>query len=441
MIFDGEETLEPIKWLVAGLIPAEGLGMLFGESDVGKTFNALNLGVAVASGQPWHGHPSVEGTVVFVETEGGRAFAVRKHAAKVHACLKEDSKLPFVTVNEPLLFGPKSAEEDPDRPRGLALVVREQVTKRGLPPIRLAVIDTLAQNLAGDESENADMSPFLRQTRTWLKHLSEGATFGLLIHHPGHAEKGRGRGASSLPADLDLILHLTADPNMRDLLTLHCKRMRDAERFSQLTLKLKRVEVSVKGKPILDAFGKPQTSLVVIGGREAVDEAVSQDAVAALREALLGALPHYPDKVAVRSSGGILERLKPILGKTVGHDRVEAELEKLESEGYVEWAEGRTPGSRRWGKVDILAEETHVAEVADMSEPVQPVQSPTAGGSGPHRSGPTPAYLGGEISATSTKSLNTNEIELAGSPDIRASSATSIKSQKVVRLRRKAPRE
>ena len=51
LIYDGEEDLREPAWLMDKIIPAEGLGMLFGESDIGKTFVALNMALAVCTGR------------------------------------------------------------------------------------------------------------------------------------------------------------------------------------------------------------------------------------------------------------------------------------------------------------------------------------------------------------------------------------------------------
>ena len=47
----------PLKtWLVKGLIPAEGHGLLSGQWGTGKTFVAFDLATAVGTGQPFLGH-------------------------------------------------------------------------------------------------------------------------------------------------------------------------------------------------------------------------------------------------------------------------------------------------------------------------------------------------------------------------------------------------
>jgi hypothetical protein len=143
--------------------------------------------------------------------------------------------LPFITVYEPLGFGP---DTDVALVLTRAATIREAVAARALPPIRLVVVDTLAQNLQGDADSNADMTAFLRLFRAFLKALSVEAVFGLLIHHPGHANKERGRGAYALPADLDVILHLEAEEAAPHVLMLTCDRMRDGERFAPIPLAL-----------------------------------------------------------------------------------------------------------------------------------------------------------------------------------------------------------
>jgi hypothetical protein len=245
LVFDGEEDWRPAEWLIENIVPAEGAGMLFGETDVGKTFVALNMAIPVCADLPWQGHAVAHGTVLFIEAEGGRSFALRKHAAKLEAGVTPSLLTPvaFVSVYEPLGFGP-------DTEMALVLrraqAVREAVANRTLPPIRFVVVDTLAQNIHGDADSNADMTAFLRLFRAFLKALSIESVFGLLIHHPGHANKERGRGAYALPADLDLILHLEGEPGA---LTLSCDRMRDGERFAPILLALeKRLVVMNDGR-------------------------------------------------------------------------------------------------------------------------------------------------------------------------------------------------
>src|SRR2546427_162910 len=47
------EDLHPPAWLVDGILPEGGMGLLVGASGEGKTFLALSFALAVATGRPW----------------------------------------------------------------------------------------------------------------------------------------------------------------------------------------------------------------------------------------------------------------------------------------------------------------------------------------------------------------------------------------------------
>jgi hypothetical protein len=303
LVFDGDESLRCPEWLAYALVPVEGAGMLFGETNTGKTFTALDLAVRVAAGKPWLGRAVKQGSVVFVEAEGGHAFAVRKHAAKGHAGLGdalglEFTALPFLTILEPLGFGP---DTDPEFVATRAAAIKAEVVRRGMPPVRLVVVDTLAQNMDGDVDNNRDMVAFLRTFRAFLKALSDEPVFGLLIHHPGHSNKDRGRGAYALPADLDLIMHLEGT---QDALTLSCRRMRDAEEFQPIALKLEQRTLTVGGEPVRDSTGRQQTSLVLLPRTEPTAPATTS---ASLARRIIDHLSKHPGQTTqqIRSDLGV----------------------------------------------------------------------------------------------------------------------------------------
>jgi len=256
LVFDGEEDWSPLDWLIDDVVPAQGAGMAFGETDVGKTFLALNMAVHVSAALPWQGHAVAHGTVLFIEAEGGRSFALRKHAAKLDAGVRLDGLQPFafVTVYEPLGLGP---DTDVSLVLTRAAAIRESVAQRALPSIRFVIVDTLAQNIHGDADSNADMTAFLRLFRAFLKALSDEPVFGLLIHHPGHSNKDRARGAYALPADLDLILKLECEEDAPNELTLSCDRMRDGERFAPILLALEK-------RTLMLDHGREASTLVVV---------------------------------------------------------------------------------------------------------------------------------------------------------------------------------
>lgn len=70
----------PRRWLIRGIWPAGAYGVHAAEPKAGKTWNALDLAVSVASGTPWLGqHPiDTAGPVVVFAGEGGKGNVVRR---------------------------------------------------------------------------------------------------------------------------------------------------------------------------------------------------------------------------------------------------------------------------------------------------------------------------------------------------------------------------
>jgi hypothetical protein len=339
LVYDGEESLRAADYLVGGVIPEEGAGELFGESDVGKTFVSTSIAVHVAAGKAWFGRAVKAGSVLFCEAEGGAAFSLRKHAAKAAAGIAEGERLPFVTIYESLGFGP---DTDPALAVAKATLLRESLAQRGLPPIRLVVVDTLSQNMHGDADNNSDMQAFLRVFRAFLKALSAEPVFGLLLHHPGHENKKRGRGAYALGADLDLIMHLEGT---KEGLTLRCARMRDDSPFADIPLRLEPRVVTVNGKPLYDRYGTEKSTLVLVERKTQPGERPPMDEVKA---AVLASLPAHPKKC--KSQGELVAKVSAVLKRNVSKATVDRYCEELLADGLAEAAPGRQANSLIWGQ-------------------------------------------------------------------------------------------
>jgi hypothetical protein len=71
---------KPVPWMVKGVLPQAQLGVIFGESGSGKTFEALDLAVAVACGLPWRDRPVRQGRVAYIAAEGAGGFRSRLKA-------------------------------------------------------------------------------------------------------------------------------------------------------------------------------------------------------------------------------------------------------------------------------------------------------------------------------------------------------------------------
>ena len=70
----------PRRWLLRGLWPSGDYGVHAAEMKAQKTWNGVDMAVAVASGTPWLGHVPVDdpGPVLLFVGEGGRQNIVRR---------------------------------------------------------------------------------------------------------------------------------------------------------------------------------------------------------------------------------------------------------------------------------------------------------------------------------------------------------------------------
>jgi hypothetical protein len=176
--------------LIKGVLSVGAMSVVYGESNSGKSFLALDLAFHVATGRPWNGHKVRQGAVLYIAAEGGPGFHKRVAALRKHY---DARGVPFGVAPCPidLLRGGDTHK--------LIDAVREFEARKG--KVELIVVDTLSRALAGgDENSSTDMGAFVRH----VDKLREATkTHVMVIHHSGK-DKARGaRGHSLLRAATD----------------------------------------------------------------------------------------------------------------------------------------------------------------------------------------------------------------------------------------------
>lgn len=180
------------EWLIDGLVENNTLAMCFGAAGSGKTFAVLDMALSIATGRDYHGKAVDSGVVFYLCGEGHSGFARRSAAwARMHEVQPGEAK--FYKSNRAVIMS------EPESVELLRSEMAALVEEAGTP--KLVVIDTLARSLGGaDENAGKDINLFIVACDQIKEQY--GCTV-LLVHHTGHQNKDRGRGASQINAALD----------------------------------------------------------------------------------------------------------------------------------------------------------------------------------------------------------------------------------------------
>jgi len=233
--------MRPPDWLLRGMLERDTFALVFGDPGSGKSFLAIDWACRVATGTPYRGHSVQGGPVVYIAGEGQQGFGRRIRAwEEYHGVSLADT---------PLYVAPAVAIPDASQLTELMAAIESL----GEPPA-MVVLDTLARNFGGgDENSTQDMSKFVSACDTIRRQYH--CTI-LVVHHTGHADKNRARGAIAMKAALDAEYRLSDNEAGRKLTAT---KMKDAERPVPLSLAL----VSVDLPGVEDDYGNPATSAAV----------------------------------------------------------------------------------------------------------------------------------------------------------------------------------
>jgi hypothetical protein len=197
-------NLKPPRYIVKKYIEEETTALWFGDPGNLKSFMAVDMGVAIATGQEWAGRGTTQGTVFYICGEGHGGVARRLTACKQQRGISNDMQVPFYVSNASIAMTNDAH----------VVAVRDDILSLsqefGKP--KLVIVDTLAANFgAGDENSTKDMGLFINLLTRLRKDLSCSV---LVVHHSGHGDKNRGRGASALDAGIDAVYKVHRDGMM-----------------------------------------------------------------------------------------------------------------------------------------------------------------------------------------------------------------------------------
>ncbi len=217
----------PPEWLIDGLIPKGKISCIYAQPGVGKSMLALDWGLCVAAGLPWHGRAVKQGYVLYLAAEGSSGQAKRAAAWLKHHNLTDVAE--FGMVKEQIPITTLSPDYD-------ALFDRIADELQKTPT--LVIIDTLARCIEGDENESVAMGNFVTGAERWMKE--HGSTV-LVVHH-SNAQGGRERGHSIFKGALETLMRLTKENKRGNILRLETPKQRDAEPATDIGLEFCPIE-------------------------------------------------------------------------------------------------------------------------------------------------------------------------------------------------------
>jgi len=187
------------RYLIKGVLPSAGIGVIYGQPGSGKTWATLDMAFSVALGGLWQGHRTRQGAVVVIAAENAHNIRQRARIRLQREGL--DPQTPIYVLYGGARMVNLSSNES------LALMIERLVAIR---PV-LVVIDTLATAMVGDENSAQDMSAAIRGIKHIQHALGELESFVLVVHHSGKDESRGARGHSSLLGAVDVEILVKGD--------------------------------------------------------------------------------------------------------------------------------------------------------------------------------------------------------------------------------------
>ncbi|GGQ23680.1 AAA family ATPase [Streptosporangium pseudovulgare] len=236
---DNMPDLEP---LVADVLFLDTVTRLYGASGSMKSFIVLSLAGAVGSGIDWHGKQVRQGLVIYLVAEGARGMGKRKRAWEQHHGRKMTG-VKFL----PRPVQAMSTEWD---------VLIEMC--RRLEPV-LIIIDTQARVTVGvKENDNTEMGVVV--DRMEALRLASGACI-LVVHHTGHEQTERGRGASAVLGAMQTEISVTRTGKRLDSkITFKVGKQKDDDEGPPQVFTPKLITLEGEAKE----DGSPVTSVVLV---------------------------------------------------------------------------------------------------------------------------------------------------------------------------------
>ncbi|MDX9973350.1 MAG: helicase RepA family protein [FCB group bacterium] len=237
--------IRPASWSIRGVLELDALALTFGDPGCGKSFLAVDWALSIASGTEWQGRRVKQSPVIYIAGEGHNGLTRRLKAWSIRQGV-DLAGVPLFVSDAPAAF------TDPAVIAEVEATINDLADQHGVPG--LVVLDTVARNFGGgDENSTRDMGQFI-QSCDRIRAAYRCTV--LLVHHTGHADKSRARGAMALKGALDIEYRLDKDES--GVIRLEATKMKDGPHPEPMAFRLRTVDLG-----ITDDEGESVTSAVL----------------------------------------------------------------------------------------------------------------------------------------------------------------------------------
>ena len=254
---------EELEYIIDGFYTRGDLSVTAGPSKSGKSFFMIHAGLVIAlAASPaaakvpdFFGSKIVNpGLVIYFAGEGARGIKNRVRAFRKHYAIDHKARVPFVLLTKrlDLLRGaPDGKRSDTDR---LIDECKAWQAYYDLP-LSMVIVDTLATATAGaDENSAKDMTTVFSNCS---RIKDETGAHVSLVHHM-NKQGGQIRGHSSIYANTDQVVLVTAEEGDNGVRTATLDKQKDEQSGTALKFKLKAVNLHIDQKS-----GRQVTSCVL----------------------------------------------------------------------------------------------------------------------------------------------------------------------------------